>query len=320
MNAALVESYDRPPRYTTFPDPTPADGEVEIEVTAAGLHPIVKALANGRHYGATGKFPFIAGLDGAGRLKDGTRVYFGVIREGYGTFAERAVSPTWMCLRIPDSIDDVTAAAMMNPGMSSWAALKSRAQFVTGESVLILGATGIAGELAVQIAKRLGAAKVIAAGRNPEALARTKQHGADATISLLQEPAALVADFRQHLAETKIDIVLDYLWGQPAECLLDAISQKGLKHTGSRIRYVQVGGSASPTITLQAATLRSSGLELLGSGFGSASMQEIMKAVDEFLAAAAKDPVQIPIKEARLKDIESLWSAPTQGARLVFKP
>ena len=203
MNAALVESYDRPPRYTTFADPVAADGEVEVEITAAALHPIVKSLANGTHYGATGKFPFIPGLDGAGRLKDGTRVYFGVTREGYGTFAETAATQKWMCLPIPDTLDDVTVAAMMNPGMSSWAALKSRAQFVTGENILILGATGIAGELAVQIAKRLGAGKVIAAGRNPEALARAKQRGADATISLLQEPEALTADFRQHLAEAK---------------------------------------------------------------------------------------------------------------------
>jgi len=320
MNAALVEAYDRPPRYTTFADPEPAEGEVEVEITAAAMHPIVKSLANGTHYGATGKFPFIPGLDGTGRLKDGTRVYFGVTREGYGTFAERAVTQSWMCLRIPDTLDDVAVAAMMNPGMSSWAALKSRAQFVTGESVLILGATGAAGELAVQIAKRLGAGKVIAAGRNPEALTRTKQRGADATISLLQDPAALTADFRKHFAETKIDIVLDYLWGQPAECLLDAISQKGLKHTGSRIRYVDIGGSASPTITLKAATLRSTGLEMLGSGFGSASLQQIMQAVDEFLTACAKAPMEISIKEARLKDVESLWNAPSQGARLVFKP
>jgi NADPH2:quinone reductase len=219
MNAALVEAYDRPPRYTTFADAVPEEGEVEVEVTAAAMHPIVKSLANGSHYGATGKFPFIPGVDGAGRLKDGSRVYFGVIREGYGTFAERAVAPSWLCLPIPEEIDDVTAAAMMNPGMSSWAALQARAQFVTGESILILGATGIAGELAVQIAKRLGAAKVIAAGRNAEALARTKQHGADATISLLQDREALAADFRQHLAETKIDIVLDYLWGDLAKRL-----------------------------------------------------------------------------------------------------
>ena len=156
MNAALVEAYDRLPRYTTFADPAPAEGEVEVEITAAALHPIVKSLANGTHYGATGKFPFIPGVDGAGRLKDGTRVYFGVTREGYGTFAETAVSPTWMCLPIPDTLDDVTVAAMMNPGMSSWAALKSRAQFVTGESVLILGATGIAGELAVHFLSSLG--------------------------------------------------------------------------------------------------------------------------------------------------------------------
>ena len=223
-----------------------------------------------------------------------------------------------MRLRLPDAADDVTVAAMMNPGMSSWAALKARAQYVTGENILILGATGIAGQLAVQIAKLLGAQKVIAAGRNPEALAKLAALGADAVISLEQDRDALVAAFRQQLAETKIDIVLDYLWGAPAESLLAAISQKGLKHAGARVRYVQVGNSAGSTISLEAATLRSSGLEMLGSGFGSASLQQIMQAVGEFLEAATKAKMEIPTKVAPLRDVEAAWNSSEHSVRLVF--
>ena len=319
MNAAIVEAYDRPPRYATFADPVPAEGELLVQVTAAALHRIVRALANGSHYGSTGQFPFVPGVDGVGRLPDGSRVYFGRTQDMYGTFAERSVTQSWLTLPLPDSIDDATAAAMMNPGMSSWAAL-SRAKFVPGESVLILGATGVSGHLAVQIARRLGASRVIAAGRNPEALAQTIPFGADATVSLEQERDALIADFRRHIDESKIDIVLDYLWGNPAESVLAAIAQKGLAHESRRIRFVQIGGSAGPDITLPAATLRSSGLELLGSGFGSASLQEIMKAVGEFIASAAESPFQIPIKTAPLRDIESLWTAPDKDARLVFQP
>ena len=166
------------------------------------------------------------------------------------------------------------------PAVPGRAALTARAKFVAGESVLILGATGIAGHLAVQIARRLGAVRVIAAGRNPEALQQAAKLGADATISLEQDPDALIVDFRKHLSESKIDVVLDYLWGAPAESVLAAISQKGLAHESRRIRFVQIGNSAGPKISLAGATLRSSGLELLGSGFGSASLQEIMKAVD----------------------------------------
>ena len=217
MNAAVVEAFDRPPRYTTIADPVPSENELLVEVTAAALHPIVRALANGTHYGSTGQLNFVPGVDGVGRLPDGSRVYFGRTNDLYGTFAERSITQSWLTLPLPDSLDDATAAAMMNPGMSSWAALTARAKFAAGESVLILGATGIAGHLAVQIARRLGATRVIAAGRNPEALQQAATLGADATISLEQDPDALVADFRKHLSESKIDVVLDYLWGAPAE-------------------------------------------------------------------------------------------------------
>ena len=147
--------------------------------------------------------------------------------------------------------------------------------------MLILGATGVAGQLAIQVAKRLGARRVIAAGRNPEALERLKTLGADAVISLDQEQASVVSAFRSEIAEAGVDVVLDYLWGQPAELVLQAISQKGLRKASARVRFIQIGESAGETISLPAATLRSSGLELLGSGFGSASLDQIRQALAE---------------------------------------
>jgi NADPH:quinone reductase-like Zn-dependent oxidoreductase len=228
MYAAVVNAFDAPPRYTTFADPIATEGEKLVSVSAAGLHPIVKALAKGTHYGSSAEFPFVAGVDGVGKLEDGTRVYFGIARSPFGTFAERSLAASWMCLPLPDAVDDVTAAGIANPAMSSWAALTARAKFVAGESVLILGATGVAGQLAVQIAKRLRARRVVAAGRNPQALEKLKTLGADEVISLDQEQAPLVSAFRTEIAEAGVDIVLDYLWGQPAELVLQAISQKGL--------------------------------------------------------------------------------------------
>jgi NADPH:quinone reductase-like Zn-dependent oxidoreductase len=319
MNAAVVESFSRPPRYSEFADPVAGDGEVLVEVKAAGLHPIVKGLASGSHYGSTSELPFIPGVDGTGRLKDGRRVYFGVTRPPYGTFAERAVTASWMCVPLPDGLDDVTAAALANPGMSSRAALM-RAQFAAGESVLILGATGSAGQLAVQTARRLGAKRVVAAGRNQKALAQLGALSADVVISLEQERDALVNAFRQTMADTKTDVVLDYLWGWPAERALEAISQKGLSHAARRIRYVQIGNSAGPTISLAGATLRSSGLELLGSGFGSASLEQILQAVKELFQEAAKKPFQNAVKAAPLRDVEAMWNNKEEGVRLVFQP
>lgn len=320
MNAAVVHSFDASPRYATFAEPVAADGERLVSVSAAGLHPIVKALAKGTHYGSSGELPFVVGVDGVGRLEDGTRVFFGVARSPFGTFSERSVAANWMCLPLPEGVDDVTAAGIANPAMSSWAALTVRAKFAAGESVLVLGATGVAGQLAVQVAKRLGARRVVAAGRNPRALEKLKALGADSVISLDQEPAMLVSVFRGELAEAGVDVVLDYLWGQPAERVLEAISQKGLRKAGARIRFVQIGDSAGKTISLPAATLRSSGLELLGSGFGSASLDQIRQALAEFFQAAAVRPFEFQARAANLRDVEALWSHSEKGTRLVFQP
>jgi NADPH:quinone reductase-like Zn-dependent oxidoreductase len=320
MNAAIVESFAKPPRYGSFADPVAEAGEVLVEVEATGLHPIVKALANGTHYGTTGALPFVPGVDGAGRLEDGKRVYFGVSRPPFGTFAERAVTRPDLSIALPEGLDAATAAGIANPGMSSWVALRMRAQFRAGESVLILGATGTAGHLAVQIGKRLGARRVIAAGRNPQALSAAKDLGADAVISLEQPREALVAAFRSEIAEHGVDVVLDYLWSEPAEAVLAAIAQKGLSHAAPRIRFVQIGQSAGATITLAGATLRSSGVELLGSGFGSASMKEIFAALADFFKEAAKTPFATRVETVALADVESLWNAPERGARLVFHP
>lgn len=315
MKAAVVSSYAEPPRYTDFQEPVPGPEEVLIHVTAAGLHPIVKAIASGKHYGSTGKFPFIAGLDGVGRLDDGARVFFGA----FGTFAERAVTARNRCFAIPDALDDVTVAAMMNPGMGSWGAIVERAQLRAEENVLILGATGSAGRLAVQIAKRLGAKRVVAAGRDQQALEKLRSMGADATIALTQDHEALVRAFREEIGGNRIDVVLDYLWGAPAESVLAAIEQKGLDHSAGRIRYVQIGNSAGPAITMQASALRSSGLEMLGSGFGSVSMEKIFEGMRALLQEAARQPFQIEARTAPLSEVERLWNT-QQSARVVFQP
>jgi NADPH:quinone reductase-like Zn-dependent oxidoreductase len=320
VNAAVVHAFNAPPRYGAFDDPVATEGEALVTVSAVGLHQIVKSLATGRHYGSTGALGFVPGVDGVGRLADGTRVYFGASHSPFGSFAERCVTARAMCLPVPEALDDATIAAMMNPGMSSWAALTERAQFVAGESVLILGASGVAGQLAVQIAKRLGARRVVATGRNPELLENCARLGADAVISLSQQPEALVEALRSEFSQNKIDVVLDYVWGSPAERSMEAILQKGLQHAARRIRYLQIGSVAGPTISLPAATLRSSGLELYGSGFGSVSMERIFQALRDFLNEAARKPFQMKVKTAPLRDVESLWNFADPGVRLVFQP
>lgn len=327
MNAAVVQAFTAPPTYATFDDPTPAPGEALVTVTAAALHRIVKSLANGTHYGSTGILPFVPGVDGVGRLQSplgelpaGTRVYFGAARPPFGTFAQQSLASASMIVPLPDALDDATAAAIANPAMSSSVALSARAKFVPGESVLILGATGVAGQLAVQIAKSRGARRVVATGRNPQALELLTSLGADATISLDQDRDALIAALRNEITTNGVDIVLDYLWGPPAEAFLPAIAQKGLDHAAPRIRYVQIGNMAGPNITLSAATLRSSGLELLGSGFGSASLDQIRQAIADFFALIAVNPMEFTLKTAPLSEVTNLWNEKETATRLVFIP
>jgi len=225
-----------------------------------------------------------------------------------------------MCVPLPEGLEDATAAGIANPAMSSWVALKERARFVAGESVLILGATGVAGRMAVQIAKRMGARRGVAAGRNLQALETVKAIGADAVISLEQEHAATVAAFRVAQEKAGVDVVLDYRWGEPAEWGVDALTQRGLRKTGSRVRFIQIGESAGRTISLPAAALRSSGLELLGSGFGSASMEQIRVAIEEFFKVAATEPFDFKVATAPLTEVGKLWNTPEPGTRLVFTP
>jgi NADPH2:quinone reductase len=170
------------------------------------------------------------------------------------------------------------------------------------------------------MAKRLGARSVIAAGRNRQALEELKGLGADATLALDQESSLLAAEICEVCSRDGVDIVLDYLWGRPAESLLEALSQKGLQRSTPRIRFIQVGSMAGATITLPAATLRSTGIELIGSGFGSAKIEQIFQAVAEFFKEAARLPFHIEVQEAPLKDIEALWDKPDLRARLVFRP
>ena len=207
-------------------------------MTAAAVSQVAKSRASGQHYSSAGQFPFVAGIDGVGRLDDGARVYFLLPRAPYGGMAERTVAPLARCLPLPDGLDDVTAAAIANPGMSSWAAYVERAQLKPGETVLVNGAAGTAGRLAVQIAKHLGAAKVIATARNADALKSVAALGADVTIPLVDDEAALEDSFRQEFAQG-VDVVIDYLWGKSAERLLIAGAKAGKEAVP--IRFVQVG-------------------------------------------------------------------------------
>jgi NADPH:quinone reductase-like Zn-dependent oxidoreductase len=315
MKAAVVLGAGRAPIYADFDEPEPALGEARIAVTAAAVSQVAKSRASGGHYSSPGQFPFVAGIDGVGRLDDGARVYFLLPSAPYGGMAERTVAPRARCLPIPDDLDDVTAAAIANPGMSSWAAYVERAELKPGETVLVNGAAGTAGRLAVQIAKHLGAAKVIATARNADALKSVAALGADVTIPLVDNEAALEESFKQEFAQG-VDVVIDYLWGKSAERLLVAGAKAGKEAVP--IRFVQVGAVSGPDISLPSAALRSSAIVLMGSGIGSIPVDRFVKAIDALLWATARAGFKIAATPVPLSDVEQAWPRDDSSRRTVF--
>jgi len=321
MKAAVLHTFGKPPRFEDFPDPQPGPGEVRVRVRAASLKNVEKAMASGSHYDSLRELPAICGVDGLAVLDDGTRVFCGGCRSPYGMMAEQAVVSRAFCLPVPEGVDDNTAAALPNPALSSWLPLVWRAELKPGETVLILGATGVAGKLAIQIARHLGAARVVAAGRNERILESLPELGADGTIALEQPDQALAAAFNREAAHKRFDVVLDYVWGHPTEVLLDALTGHDVMAESGPIRLIEIGEMAGPTISLSAGALRSSGIGIFGSGGGSIPHRAIFETFPRVLALAARGKLRIDTEPVSLSEIESAWQRTDLcGRRLVVNP
>lgn len=311
MKAAIVEHAGQVPIYGDFPAPTPTEGEVTVHVVAAALTPLTRARAAGTHYTSGGSFPFIAGFDGVGRLDDGTRVFFVMPRAPQGSMAQQVTVPNGQWLALPDDVDDLTAAAIGNAGVSSWGALTERAKLQAGETVLVNGATGASGQLAVAIARHLGASRVIATGRNQAVLDTL---GADATIPLDGDEQAIQAAAAEHFG-AGVNVVLDYLWGPSARALLLAAAAG---RRGVPVRFTQIGSITGEEIALPAGILRSSRIELLGSGIGSLSLNQMMSAAGSMFAAAAAARLMLDYRVVALADVAEAWGQ-SERERIVFQ-
>jgi NADPH:quinone reductase-like Zn-dependent oxidoreductase len=315
MKAAIVLGCGQTPVYGDFREPQPSPNDTCIAVTAAAISHVAKSRASGKHYSSSGQFPFVVGIDGVGRRDDGSRVYFVLPQAPYGGMAERTVVPLAQCLALPDGLDDVTAAAIANPGTSSWAAYTERAKLKAGETVLVNGAAGTAGRLAVQIAKYLGAKKVIATARKADALTSVAALGADVTIPLVENEAALEGRLKEQFAEG-VDVVVDYLWGKSAERLLIAGSKAG--PDAVPIRFVQIGSASGSDITLPSAALRSSAIELMGSGIGSIPLDRLLNATFGLLQATMPGGFKIAVKPVSLSEVEQAWPQDDSSRRTIF--
>jgi NADPH:quinone reductase-like Zn-dependent oxidoreductase len=319
MKAAILYQLGQAPKYGEINEPIPQnDDQLLITVKAAAVKNLDKGRASGSHYSMQGlEKPEVVGMDGVGLLEDGTRVYGFAIS---GAIAEKALINKNMMVKLPDGVDDVTGAALPNALMGAGAALRFRAEMQPGQVIVINGATGVTGMVAVQIAKHFGASKVIATGRNQQQLEKLLQLGADEIISLKQPDNRIIGQIAHIHGETPISAVIDYTWGHPAELILAGLKGKG--NNTSKVRFVTVGGMAGDTINLSSSILRSSDIELTGSGLGSISAEDMKKlfteVIPEMFRFAAEGKLKIDSTTAALKDIESAWNMNIPGGtRLV---
>ena len=322
MKAAVLRSAEDRPEYADFAEPKVGEQQVLVELVAAGVHQVVRSRAHGKHYSSTtNRYPLIPGVDAVARTEDGTLIYTGNIEAPYGTMAERIAAPKRLAFALPAGTEHRAAqvAGGMNPGMSSWLPFKARlAEGGVLDTVAIVGATGASGLLAVQNARDLGARRIVAIGRNEAALARARGFGAG-TARLTEDRDASVAAIRAALGEDSPNLVLDYVWGEPAETTFEALNQPEEREDAADITYVQIGSLAGRNAALPAALLRSRKIRIIGSGLGSVSMSFIVQAMPEYVARIAAGDVEVPIETYSLSDVAQAWTAKSKdNARIVL--
>jgi NADPH2:quinone reductase len=314
MRAAVVEQYGTPVP-TSFQEPVAQDGQVVVEVVAAGVNPVDVARAAGTFYSGRQPPPFVAGGEGIGRLPDGRRVYFDRPVHPFGSMAERALVLPENTIPLPEGIDDGVAVALGIAGLAAWLPLAWRAEMRPGETVLVLGATGVLGHVAVQAAKLLGAGRVVAAGRDAGALAHTEQLGADATVRLDGRTGEELTAALKEAAGGTFDVILDPLWGAPAVAALGAISRGG--------RLIQIGQSAGLTAELPSAAIRGTLGEIRGHTNFLAPREVKVDAYRTMAEHAAAGRLRVDVERLALEQVATAWErlrAGAGGRKLVLVP
>jgi NADPH:quinone reductase-like Zn-dependent oxidoreductase len=314
--AAVVTAFDKPPTYREFPRPAPQTAdETLVDVIASGLHRRVRSQAAGSHYTSSGELPLVPGIDGVGRTSDGTLRYFILPDTTMGAMAEQTVIDQRRSVALPEGVDPILVAAAVNPVMSSWIALRQRTNFEPGQTVLVLGATGSSGRTAVQVAKHLGAAHVIGAGRDAKRLSALTGLGVDTTIRL--DGASAVDDLAR--AARDVDVVIDYLWGPVTAELMAGIA--GMRSDpGKPLTWIEIGAVAGPSADIPAAALRAVRLQIVGSGQGSVPARDILAEMPALVREITSGTFDIDVRAVPLADVEKAWNDTASDQRIVIAP
>jgi NADPH:quinone reductase-like Zn-dependent oxidoreductase len=311
MRAGVLHAYGTPSA-GEFPAPAPAEGQLVVDVDAAGVNPFDILLSSGTFYAKPATLPCVVGLDGAGRLADGRRVYFESTIAPYGSAAEQTLVDPRAIIELPAGLDEAVAAALGNAGLAAWLSLQWRAELRPGETVLVLGATGTVGHLAIQVARLLGAGRVIGAGRDPARLERARQAGADACIALGRPDAA--EQIIDAAGDGGVDVILDLLWGAPASLSLSAAA------VGARL--VQVGNLAGSDASLPAGVIRSRAVAVLGYANYHVPRETRHAAYREITARTATGALRVDVERVPLAEIAQAWARQAAGAdaKLILSP
>jgi NADPH2:quinone reductase len=333
MRAAVLNAYGETPEVATFDEPRAGAGEVVVEVSAAGLNPIDLRVASGALAARRPPLPSVPGMEGTGRTADGRRVYFGATVDPWGALAERTVAPESEVVEITSDVDDAAAVAYGVAGLAAWLGLERRAQVAEGETVIVLGASGVVGMIAVQAAKLLGAGRVVAVARNQSALARAQERGADAAVVLgdggdgpsgargggatyvadPQDRDALVDALRE-ACDGEAQVVFDPLWGEPAAAALAVLGYRG--------RLVQLGQSAGADATLASADIRFKEIAILGHTNFAAPADVRAEALQRMWAHDAAGELHVDVETVPLAEAAGAWErqAAGPGHKLVVVP
>lgn len=324
MRAAVLHQYGAVPVAADHPAPESADGLALVAVSAAPIVPLDVLCASGTSYFGRQPLPYVPGVQGVGRVVEssslaaGTRVWFPAtagMRPGDGSMAELALASEEELVPLPDGVEDTLVAALGLSAIAGWMALTWRAGLRPGEQVLVLGAGGVVGQVAVQAAKRLGARRVIAAARSADAQQRAKECGADAVVTLSDDDdqQALAARLAE-AADGPLDVVVDPLCGVPASAAATLLGSGG--------RLVNLGSSAGDTATFSSAHLRSHTASILGYTNNDITVEQKRDALLAVLDHAAHGALGVPHDVAPLEDVESAWgrqAAGTARRRIVLR-
>ncbi len=304
MDAAVLHDWGTP-SFAAFDEPAAADGQVVVNVEAAAVNPVDLLIAGGTFYIRPAQLPYVVGIDGVGRLTDGRRVYFSATTPPFGGAAERALVPEAALIDLDDGVEAAVAATLGNSGLAAWLSLEWRAALAPGETVLVLGATGVVGRLAVQAAKLQGAGRVIAAGRNADGLARALELGADDAIAISE---------LGELGVAAVNVIVDLVWGEPAAQALEAAAP------GARL--VQIGQGAGPQSPLAAGTLRSRQVDVLGFANYHASPDLRASVYGRLIDLAVGGKLVVDVEAVPLADVAQAWERQRAGAghKLVLVP